>query len=192
METIEQKVKNILKLRFSDDEIEIGYFNDDPEEQIYGRIVSEKFEGLDTDVREEMIRSLLRTYLTSEERQRVLSILDYTPAEQKFYSEAFDGPPREKLSVEGMKIIEQKVKDALNLQFTDEEMRFDDDPGEIISGVIVSEKFWDLEFKARQELIWNLLEAHLTPEEQRQVAGFQAFTPEEQAVRSEFALAYPD
>jgi len=71
-------------------------------------------------------------------------------------------------------------------------MRFDDDPGEIISGVIVSEKFWDMEFKARQELIWNLLDAHLTPEERRQVLGFQTFTPEEQAVRSEFAFAYPD
>jgi len=189
METTEQKVRHILKLQFADEEIE---FDHDLGTPLLGRIVSEKFEGLDHEARHKMIWTPLRALLTREERRGILSFLAYTPAELKFYAEAFDGPPREKLSVAAMKTIEQKVNDTLKLQFTDEEIRFDDDPGEIISGVIVSEKFWDMEFKARQELIRNLLHAHLTPEERRQVLGFQAFTPEEQAARSEFAFAHPD
>jgi hypothetical protein len=79
----------------------------------------------------------------------------------------------------------------LKQQFTEEEIRFDHEPGEPISGLIVSEKFLDMEAKDRHAIIWNLLETHLTPEGRRQVLGFLAFTPWEDEARSEdLAFAY--
>jgi stress-induced morphogen len=86
METFEQKVKDILDLRFKDDEIQ---FNHEPGEPIHGFIISEKFDGLDSEARHELIWSLLRKHLTPEERQQIIGFLDYTPAEKEFYTEAF-------------------------------------------------------------------------------------------------------
>jgi acid stress-induced BolA-like protein IbaG/YrbA len=91
MEALEQKVRHILKLQFADEEIE---FDRELGTPLLGRIVSEKFEGLDNEARDKMIRTPLRALLTSEERQQILNFLAYTPAEEKMYSEAFDGPPR--------------------------------------------------------------------------------------------------
>jgi stress-induced morphogen len=87
METIEQKVKDILKLEFTDEEIQ---FDHNPEERISGFIVSEKFEGLDSEARHEMIWSRLRNHLSSEERRQVLGFLAFTPAEMQAYSEAYE------------------------------------------------------------------------------------------------------
>ncbi len=109
----------------------------------------------------------------------MLSFLAYTPAEVEFYNKAFEGPPPEKLPLEAMKALEQKIKNVLKLQFTDEEIRFDDDPGERFSGFIVSEKFLDMDDEARHEMIWKLLRDHLAPEERRQVAILLPFTPQE-------------
>jgi stress-induced morphogen len=87
METLEQKVKNALKLQFKDEEIQ---FHHEPEERIHGFIISEKFEGLDSEARHEMIWSLLHAHLTPEERQQIIGFIDYTPAEEKFYAEAYE------------------------------------------------------------------------------------------------------
>jgi acid stress-induced BolA-like protein IbaG/YrbA len=88
-----------------------------------------------------------------------------------------------------MGTIEQKVRDILKTQFADVEIRFDHEPGERVSGLIISEKFLDMDHEARQRTIWNLLRAHLTPEERRQVLGFLIYTPEEANAYTE---AYED
>jgi acid stress-induced BolA-like protein IbaG/YrbA len=87
METFEQKVRNILRLQFKGEGIQ---FHHDPGERIYGFIISEKFEGLDFLTRHEMIWSVLRSHLTPEEQQQIIGFLEYTPAEEKFYSEAYE------------------------------------------------------------------------------------------------------
>jgi acid stress-induced BolA-like protein IbaG/YrbA len=86
MATIEQKVKELLQLQFREDEIQ---FDHEAGERISGFIVSEKFEGLDSEARHEMIWRDLRANLTSEERRQVLGFLAFTPAEDKVYEEAF-------------------------------------------------------------------------------------------------------
>ncbi len=78
-----------------------------------------------------------------------------------------------------MEMLEQKVKDALKKQFKDEDIQFHHDPGERIHGIIISDKFEGLDFEARHELIWNLLRAHLAPEERQQVLSFIDYTPAE-------------
>jgi acid stress-induced BolA-like protein IbaG/YrbA len=84
-----------------------------------------------------------------------------------------------------MGTIEQKVRAILKMRFSDEEIRFDHEPGERISGFIVSDKFFDMDHEARQRLISNLLYTHLAREERRQVLGFLAFTPEEERAYAE-------
>jgi len=79
-----------------------------------------------------------------------------------------------------MVTIEKRVRGILKKKFADEEIRFDHEPGEQISGFIVSEKFLDMDHEARQGLIWDLLNAHLSLEEQQQILGFLAFTPAEE------------
>lgn len=79
-----------------------------------------------------------------------------------------------------MDTFEQKVRDILKMRFSDEEIRFDHEPGERISGFIVSNKFLDMEHLARQKMISSLLFTHLSKEERRHVLGFLAFTPEEE------------
>ena len=86
MEMLEQKVKNALKEQFNDADIQ---FHHGPGERIHGIIISDKFEGLDFETRHELIWNLLRAHLSPEERQQVLSFIDYTPAEIKAYTEAF-------------------------------------------------------------------------------------------------------
>jgi len=95
METLERKVRNILKQQFSDEEIR---FDHKPGERVSGFIISRKFEGLDSEARHEMIWRLLRAHLTSEERQQVLGFLDYTPAEEKFYIEVYEDPAQTEAS----------------------------------------------------------------------------------------------
>jgi len=84
--TLEEKVRNIHKLQFENEGIQ---FHHEPDERIHGFIISEKFEGLDSEARHEMIWNLLRAHLAPEERQQIIGFLDYTPAEEKFYTEAY-------------------------------------------------------------------------------------------------------
>ena len=86
MITLEEKVRNIHKLQFENEGIQ---FHHEPDERIHGFIISEKFEGLDSEARHEMIWNLLRAHLAPEERQQIIGFLDYTPAEEKFYTEAY-------------------------------------------------------------------------------------------------------
>ena len=78
-----------------------------------------------------------------------------------------------------MATIEQIVRELLKLQFREDEIQFDHEPGERISGFIISSKFEGLDSEARHEMIWRDLSARLTLEERRQVLGFLAFTPAE-------------
>lgn len=87
MTTLEEKVRDVLKLQFEDEGIQ---FHHEPDERIHGFIISEKFEGLDSEARHEMIWNLLRAHLAPEERQQIIGFLDYTPAEEKFYAEAYE------------------------------------------------------------------------------------------------------
>lgn len=79
-----------------------------------------------------------------------------------------------------METIEQKVRNALTAHFAGEEIRFDHEPDERVSGFIVSDKFLDMDHEARQGLIWGLLRAHLSKEERQEVLGFLAYTPAEE------------
>ncbi|MDZ7289926.1 MAG: hypothetical protein ONB44_10095 [candidate division KSB1 bacterium] len=88
-----------------------------------------------------------------------------------------------------MGTIEKKIKDLLQGQYDDVEIRFDHEPGERISGFIISEKFLNMDHEARQGAIWNLLRAHLAPDERQHVLGFLIYTPEEIKAYSE---AYED
>jgi hypothetical protein len=56
------------------------------------------------------------------------------------------------------------------MQFTDNEIRFDHEPGAQVSGFTVPEKFLDMDHEARQGLIWDQLNTHFTPDEQQQVS----------------------
>jgi hypothetical protein len=103
----------------------------------------------------------------------------------KNLSEAYVGPPPETYPKEKMEVLERKVRTVLNMKFTDEEIRFDHDPGERISGFIVSDKFLDMDHETRQDLLWELFGTHLTPEEQQQVLGFFALTTHENQAYSE-------
>ncbi len=84
-----------------------------------------------------------------------------------------------------MAAIEQKVKELLKLQFREDEIQFDHEPGERISGFIVSAKFEGLDSEARHEMIWRDLSTNLSLEERRQVLGFLAFTPAEDKAYAE-------
>jgi len=84
-----------------------------------------------------------------------------------------------------MDTIEQKVREVLKRRFSNEEIRFDHEPGERVSGFIVSEKFLDMDHLSRQKLISSLLFTYLTKEERRHVLGFLAFTPEEERFYAE-------
>lgn len=84
-----------------------------------------------------------------------------------------------------MDTIEQKVREVLKRRFSDEEIRFDHEPGERVSGFIVSDKFLDMDHLSRQKLISGLLFTYLTKEERRHVLGFLAFTPEEEQFYAE-------
>jgi len=68
-----------------------------------------------------------------------------------------------------MESIEQKVREVLKRRFSDEEIRFDHEPGERASGFIVSNKFLDMDHLNRQKLISSLLFTCLTKEERRHV-----------------------
>lgn len=85
--------------------------------------------------------------------------------------------------------IEEKVREILKKTSTDDEIRFDHEPSERISGFIISEKFAGLDSEARHELIWKQLRSHLTPAERQSVLGFLAFTPEEEQF---YTQAYDD
>jgi acid stress-induced BolA-like protein IbaG/YrbA len=84
-----------------------------------------------------------------------------------------------------MDTIEQKVREVLKIRFSDQEIRFDHEPGERVSGFIVSDKFLDMDHPSRQKLISSLLFTYLTKEERHRVLGFLAFTPEEEQAYAE-------
>jgi len=85
METIEKKVKSVLRHGFRDNEIRFDHVHG---ERISGFIVSQKFLGLSSETRYKMIWTLLRTHLTSKEQRQVLGFLAFTPAEERAFSEA--------------------------------------------------------------------------------------------------------
>ena len=84
-----------------------------------------------------------------------------------------------------MGTIEQKVRDVLKMQFADEAIQFDHEPGERVSGFIISERFLDMDHGTRQRIIWDLLRTHLTREERGQVLGFLTFTRAEERFYAE-------
>jgi len=86
MGTIEQKIIGILKPQFADVEVR---FDHEPDERISGFIISEKFLDMDHEARQGAVWKLLRSHLTSEEKQQVLGFLIYTPEEAQTYSEAY-------------------------------------------------------------------------------------------------------
>ena len=88
-----------------------------------------------------------------------------------------------------MEQIEHKVREVLKQTFTDNEIRFDHEPGERISGFIVSNSFVGMDHEERQKLIWTLLRSHLNQDERKRILAFLAFTPDEEQFYSQ---AYDD
>lgn len=84
-----------------------------------------------------------------------------------------------------MATTEQKVKELLKLQFREDEIQFDHEPGERVSGFIISSKFEGLDSEARHDMIWRDLSRHLSLEERRRVLAFLAFTPAEDKAYAE-------
>ncbi|MGH7596033.1 MAG: hypothetical protein ACREOI_06745 [bacterium] len=86
MDQLEQKIIDVIRAQFADAEIR---YDHEPDERISGFIVSEKFLDMDHEARQGAVWKLLRSRLSSEERQQVLGFLIYTPEEVKAYTEVY-------------------------------------------------------------------------------------------------------
>ncbi len=86
MDQLEQKIIEIIRTQFADAEIR---YDHEPDERISGFIISEKFWDMDHEARQGAVWKLLRSHLSSEERQQVLGFLIYTSEEVKAYTEAY-------------------------------------------------------------------------------------------------------
>jgi acid stress-induced BolA-like protein IbaG/YrbA len=75
--------------------------------------------------------------------------------------------------------IEEKVKSLLTKHFDENEIIFEDNPDGRVSGIIVSEKFEDMDDLQRQKIIWGLLRNEISKVERWQIIGFIAATPAE-------------
>jgi acid stress-induced BolA-like protein IbaG/YrbA len=75
--------------------------------------------------------------------------------------------------------IEQKVRKILSEYFEQDEIQFETNPDDRVSGFIISEKFADMDDFNRQSHIWSLLRKNMSKPEQAIVIGFIAFTPAE-------------
>jgi hypothetical protein len=54
-----------------------------------------------------------------------------------------------------------------------------------ISGVVTSARFHGMDFRDRQELLWQALDKKLSPNERKHVSIILAFTPEEERFKAE-------
>ncbi len=75
--------------------------------------------------------------------------------------------------------IEQKVREIFSKHFERDEIQFETNPDDRVSGFIISEKFIDMDDFNRQSHLWNLLRKNMSKSEQAKVIGFIAFTPDE-------------
>ena len=82
METVVKKPNRILKQAFPrPDKVLL-----EDDKGIIGRVVSDRFKGLDSMERLKMIWDVLDRHLTAEERRRIVIILAITPTEELAHS----------------------------------------------------------------------------------------------------------
>lgn len=76
--------------------------------------------------------------------------------------------------------VARKLKKILEEQFpSPDKVKLRDDDG--IIGIVTSKRFRRLDPMQRQDLIFDILASHLSPEERRHVVLIVAVTPEEDA-----------
>jgi hypothetical protein len=80
--------------------------------------------------------------------------------------------------------VVRKLKKILEERFPPpDKVNLRDEDG--IIGIVTSKRFRRMDTMQRQDMIHNLLEARLTPEERRQVVIIVAVTPEEEIAYAE-------
>lgn len=83
MANIKAKIVNALLEKFSSEEI---LLEDVDSDKVLGFIVSDQFQSLDEEARQDMIWEHLRKYLNSQERTHIIALIALTQEEQLAYS----------------------------------------------------------------------------------------------------------